>query len=103
MNMKMWMDGRQEDILRSLTGEDGGRPFAPTAFSVSIFFWSACEKLCRCGDAGSYNPRTDSCDLVHEFYAVVRFFVFLTGCLFEASRPFACFRSGVALVFFFFE
>jgi hypothetical protein len=84
-------------------GEVGGRPFAPTAFSVSIFFWSACEKLCHRGDAGSYDPQTDSATWVHELYAAVRFFVFLIGCLFEAAGPFACFRSGVALVFFFFE
>lgn len=84
-------------------GEVGGRPFAPTAFSVSIFFWSACEKLCGRGDAGSYDSPDRLCGLVHEIYAAVRFFVFLTGCLFEAARPFACFRSGVALVFFFFE
>jgi hypothetical protein len=67
------------------------------------FLSVAYEKLCHRGDAGSYDPRTDSCELRQKLYAVVRFFVFLTGCLFEAARPFACFRSGVALVFFFFE
>ena len=31
MKMKMWLDSRQGDILRSLTGEDGRRSFAPAA------------------------------------------------------------------------
>jgi hypothetical protein len=95
MNMKMWMDGRQEDILGHgllrMAGDLSRRGHSRSRFS----FGSAC-KLCRRGDA-------DSWDLVHEFYAAVRFFVFLIGRLFEAARPFACFRSGVALVFFFFE
>ena len=84
-------------------GEVGGRPFAPTAFSVSISFWSAWRNCAAAVMPAHTIPRTDSCDLGHELYAAVRFFVFLTGCLFEAAGPFACFRSGVALVFFFFE